>query len=187
MPRPSTSTAVPKAMETHYRVVTDLTDAFCRDHLDEEYAGLARLAVAGLCRKRPSPLLSGKPNTWACAVVYALGQVNFLSDKNTSPSMGMQDLCARFAVAPSTGGNKAKTVRDALAIRHGDHRWILPGRLDSSPMVWLIEVNGLAVDARRLPRAVQVLAFESGVIPYVPADRDRSGGDGGTQAAEATR
>jgi hypothetical protein len=54
-------------------------------------------------------------------------------------------------------------------------------------MVWLIVVTGLAVDARRLPRAVQVLAFERGVIPYVPADRDRSGGDGGTQAAKARR
>lgn len=187
MPRPSPSTAVPKAMETHYRVVTELTDGFCRQHLDEEYAGLARLAVAGLCRKRPSPLLSGKPNTWACGVVYALGQVNFLSDKDTSPYMGMQDLCAWFGVAPSTGGNKAKAVRDALDIRHGDHRWILPSRMNSSPMIWLIEVNGLVVDARKLPRAVQVLAFERGVIPYVPADRDRSGTNSRMQTAEAMR
>jgi hypothetical protein len=167
-------------MDTHYRVVTELTDSFCREHLNEEYAGVARLAVAGLCRKRPSPLRSGRPNTWACAVVYALGQVNFLSDKDTSPYMGMQDLCARFGVAPSTGGNKAKAVRDALDIWHGDHRWILPSRMDSSPIVWLIEVNGLAVDARQLPRAVQVLAFERGVIPYVPADSDRRGASNGS-------
>ena len=187
MPPPTTSIKIPKAMETHYRFVSDLTDAFCREHLDEEYAGLARLVVAALCRKRPSPLLSGKPNTWACGAVYALGQVNFLSDKSTRPYMGMEDLCARFGVAPSTGGNKAKAVRNALGIRHGDHRWILPSRMDSTPMVWLVEVGGLAVDIRRLPRALQVQAFERGLIPYVPADRDRPGGNGRAQTAEAER
>lgn len=187
MPRPSPSTKVPKAMDTHYRVVTELTDAFCREHLDEEYAGLARLAVAALCRKRPSPLFSGKPNTWACGIVYALGQVNFLSDKSSHPHIGMEDLCARFGVASSTGCNKAKAVRDALGIWHGNHRWVLPSQLDASPMVWLLEVNGLAVDIRRLPRLVQVEAFERGLIPYVPADRERTGGIGRTQTAEAER
>ena len=187
MPRPSTSTKVPKAMQTHYRVFSELTDAFCREHLDEEYAGLARLAVAALCRKRPSPLFSGKPNTWACGVVYALGQVNFLSDKSARPHMGMEELCARFGVAASTGCNKAKAVRDALDICHGDHRWILPSRMESSPMVWLLEVNGLAVDIRRLPRPVQVHAFERGLIPYVPADRDRSGSNGRSQTAEGKK
>jgi len=187
MPRPSTSTKVPKAMETHYRVFSELTDAFCREHLDEEYAGLARLAVAALCRKRPSPLLSGKPNTWACGVVYALGQVNFLSDKSTRPHMGMEELCARFGVAATTGCNKAKAVRDALDIYHGDHRWILPSRMDANPMVWSLEVDGLMVDIRRLPRPVQVHAFERGLIPYVPADRDCTAGNGRSQTAEGKR
>ena len=47
----------------------------------------ARRALAALCRKRPSPLVSGKPETWACAVLYALGQVNYLSDKASTPTM----------------------------------------------------------------------------------------------------
>jgi hypothetical protein len=75
------STKVPKGWEKCFSELTALTDQFCEDHLDGEYAELARYAIAALCRKRPSPLASGQPRTWACAVLYALGQVNFLSDK----------------------------------------------------------------------------------------------------------
>src|SRR4051812_45756618 len=77
----SHSMSVPKIMQERYAVVVALTDAFCRDHLDDEYRGLARAMIAALCRKRPSPLTSGQPRTWACGVIYALGQLNFLSDK----------------------------------------------------------------------------------------------------------
>jgi hypothetical protein len=35
-------------------------------------------------------------------------------------------------------------------------------------MVWMIEVNGYLVDARSLPLDLQQIAFDSGLIPYVP-------------------
>ncbi len=80
------SESVPKTMEPAYRAIIDLTDAVCRQHLNEEYATLARQLTAALGRKRPSPLLSGKPGSWACGIVYALGTVNFLLIKTASPS-----------------------------------------------------------------------------------------------------
>lgn len=163
----SKSAKVPSGWEEHYATLTGLTDLFCEEHLDREYADLARLAVAALCRKRPSPLSSGKPQTWACAVLYALGQVNFLSDKSQKPFMAMADLCGHFGVSPSTGGNKAKLVRDALGIRQFDHKWTLPSRLAGNPTVWLIRWNGLIVDARQLPPAIQEVAVRKGLIPYV--------------------
>ena len=43
--------------------------------------------TASLCRTRPSPLASGPPRTWACGILYALGQINFLSDKPTQTGM----------------------------------------------------------------------------------------------------
>lgn len=150
-----------------YAGLTAITDRFCRDHLNEEYAELARRAVAGLCRKRPSPLVSGKPQTWACAVLYAIGQINFLSDRSSTPHMAMADLCGHFGIAASTGGNKAKIVREALGIRPFDHRWTLPSRLQASSAAWLIDFNGLIVDARDLPVEVQEIAVEKGLIPYV--------------------
>jgi hypothetical protein len=175
------SESVPKAMAERHRALVALTDAFCRRYLNEDYAELARRAVAALCRKRPSPLSSGQANAWACGVIHALGQVNFLSDKGTSPYLSTQDLCAGFGVAPSTGGSKAKAVRDALGMKRWDHRWLLPGNIESMSAVWMLQVDGLIVDVRDMPRPVQVAAHDRGLIPYVPADGPE--GDGGTRQA----
>lgn len=164
------SLKVPKGLEETYTKLTAMTDRFCREHLNEEYAELARYAIAALCRKRPSPLLSGRPETWACAVLYALGQTNFLSDRSSEPFMTMADLCTRFGVGASTAGPKAKIVRDLLDMNRLEHHWMLPSRLADSPLAWMIVVNGLPVDARQLPREVQEIAFEKGLIPYIPED-----------------
>jgi hypothetical protein len=161
------SAKVPKGWEDVYALLTRLTDQFCEEYLDQEYADLARYAIAALCRKRPSPLTSGNPQTWACAVLYALGQINFLSDKSTKPYMAMADLCNHFGIAASTGGNKAKLVRTALGIRQFDHKWSLPSRLSTSSLTWMIEFDGLIVDARRLPVVIQEVAVRKGLIPYV--------------------
>ena len=166
------SVSVPKGWESFYGGMTDMTDQFCRRHLNDEYAELARIAIAALCRKRPSPLRSGRPETWGCAVLYALGQVNFLSDKSSAPYMTMQELCEHFGIAASTGGNKAKVVREALGIRSFDHRWTLPSLLEKSGMAWMVEWNGLVVDARQLPLDVQEEAARKGIIPFVPAYRN---------------
>jgi hypothetical protein len=44
--------------------------------------------------------------------------------------------------------------------------------VDRNPLVWIAEVNGLLVDVRDMPREVQVIAYEKGLIPYVPADQE---------------
>ena len=61
------SSVVPKSMQAIYDAVVALTDGFCRDHLNDEYRDLAQAMTAALCRKRPSPLSSGQPRTWAWA------------------------------------------------------------------------------------------------------------------------
>jgi hypothetical protein len=161
------STKVPKEWEAYYASLAGISDHFCQTHLNEEYAELARAAIAALCRKRPSPLANGNPQTWVCAVLYALGQVNFLHAKASTPSMAMADLCARFGIAASTGGNKAKLVRDTLGIRQFDHRWTLPSNLATSEMAWMIELDGFVVDARRLPVELQFAAVVKGLIAHV--------------------
>ncbi len=76
---------VPKKMQAVYDAIVALTDKVCREHLNEEYAQFSRRLAATLCRKRLSPLVSGKPESWACGIVYALGQVNFLFDRSQTP------------------------------------------------------------------------------------------------------
>src|ERR1700737_3033976 len=96
------STSGPAAMQANYDVLVALTDAFCRDHLNDEYRDLARAMTAALCRKRPSPLASGQPRTWAGGIVYVLGRINFLGDRSFSPYMTTEDLCAAFGVGEGT-------------------------------------------------------------------------------------
>ena len=165
------STSVPKAMQAKYDALVALTDTFCHDHLNEEYRDLARAMAAALCRKRPSPLASGQPRTWACGIVHMLGQLNFLSDKSTQPYMATADLCAAFGVGQSTAAAKAKVIRDALHANRMDPEWMLASFTDRNPLVWMAEVNGLLVDLRDMPREVQQIAYEKGLIPYIPSEQ----------------
>ena len=165
------SESVPSSVEPAYSAIINLTDAVCNQHLNSEYAELARRLAATLARKRPSPILRGKPEIWACAILYALGTVNFLFDKSQTPHMRADELCAVFGVSQSSGANKAKLIRDMLKMYQLDPNWCLPSRVDENPLIWILQVNGMMVDIRHMPREVQVIAFEKGLIPYIPADR----------------
>jgi hypothetical protein len=153
--------------------IIGLTDQFCREHLNNEYAVLCRQLAEKLARKRPSPLLSGSPNTWASGIVRAVGWVNFLGDKSQAPYMRQSDIDARFGISESSGAAKLKAIRTMLKIHPLDPEWTLPSRMDSNPLIWILEVNGFMVDVRHAPREVQEIAFNKGLIPYIPADRQQ--------------
>jgi Domain of unknown function (DUF6398) len=160
---------VPKGLRPLADEIVGITDSVCLSVLDEEYADLARRAVAKLARKRPSPLHSGRRATWAAGVVYALGQANFLSDPTVGPCASADQLSAAFGVAKSTMSSKARQVRDLLRISHFSPEFQRADVTAKNPFIWYIEVNGLAVDARRVPLDIQVEAFQRGLIPYIPA------------------
>ncbi|MCP4698301.1 MAG: hypothetical protein GY862_15820 [Gammaproteobacteria bacterium] len=52
------SEKVPKQMQKTFDAITTLTNAFCKKHLNEEYAQLSRQATAALCRKRLDSIYS---------------------------------------------------------------------------------------------------------------------------------
>jgi hypothetical protein len=160
--------SIPDAMLVRYQEIVTLTDTLCQEKLNAEYLTLCRELSAALARKRPSPLNGGQAKTWACGIVYTIGFVNFLFDKTQSPHMRADELCTWYDVAASTGGNKAKQIRDMLRISQFDSKWMLPSMVDKSPLVWMISVNGLIVDARSLPRSIQEEAYQRGLIPFVP-------------------
>src|SRR5262249_21321297 len=123
--------------------------------------------------KRPSPLLSGRPETWACGIVRTVGWVNFLDDRSNEPNLKLTAIDQAFGVAESTGQGKSKAIRDLLKIRTFDPQWTLPSRMERNPVAWMIEVNGFIVDARHLKREYQEEAFRKGLIPYIPEKRER--------------
>jgi hypothetical protein len=110
--------------------------------------------AAALCRKRPSPLALGQPRTWACGIIYVLGQLNFLSDKASQPYMTMAEVCAAFGVGQSTASAKARVITDALHTHRMDPTWMLQSFVDRNPLVWMAQVNGMLVDLRDMPREV---------------------------------
>jgi hypothetical protein len=169
--QPSREPLIPAAVRPVHDEIVALTDAFCQAHLDAEYGALCRKLVGVLARKRPSPLLSGKPESWASGIVRVIGWVNFLNDPSQPHHMKMTDIDEGFGVSEATGSAKAAAIRRVLKIRPLDPEWTLPSRMDDNPMAWMIQVNGLIVDARQLPREIQEVAFRKGLIPYIPADR----------------
>ncbi|MCE9561295.1 MAG: DUF6398 domain-containing protein [Planctomycetes bacterium] len=151
--------------------IVGLIEQFCRDHLNEEYAVLCRKLAEKLARKRPSPLMKGKPATWASGIIRTIGWVNFLHDKSQTPHMRLSDIDAGFGISESSGAAKLAAIRQMFRIHQLDPNWTLPSRMEDNPMVWMLQINGLMMDVRLAPREVQVIAFNKGLIPYIPADR----------------
>ena len=164
-------TTTSEAARRAHDETVEMTDAFCREFLDEEYGVLCRKLAGVLARKRPSPLPRGKPESWASGIVRVVGWVNFLGDPSQPHHMKMSDIDERFGVSEATGSAKSMAIRKLLKIRPFDPEWTLPSRMDDNPMVWMIEVNGIVADARHLPMVIQKEAFRKGLIPYIPGGR----------------
>jgi hypothetical protein len=155
-------------MREKYEAVTAITDEFCHEHLNEEYAGLARKMAAALSRKRPSPLESGRTRSWAAGIVYALGRVNFLSDDSQEPYMTMSELCEKIEVSQSNASSKSREIWYRMDLMQLHPEWCLPSMLKDNLLAWIVEVNGLPVDVRTMPVEVQEEAYRLGLIPYIP-------------------
>ncbi len=91
------SLEVPNEMQQRFDAIVALTDRFSDEKLNKEYKELAQALTAKLCRKRNSPLNSGSDKAWACAIIHALGMVNFLYDPNTQPYVTNTKLVGWFA------------------------------------------------------------------------------------------
>lgn len=164
---------VPKQMQAKFEEIVSLTDTFCQKHLNDEYAQICRKLVAALSRKRPSPLATGKANTWACGIVHALGMVNFLFDPSQVPHISASEIYKQFAVSQSTGSAKSKQVRDAMGMYQMDPKWCVPSNIDKNPLVWMVSINGLPTDIRNAPREIQAEAFRQRLIPYLPEEQQK--------------
>ena len=77
--------AEPKAMQAKYDEIATILIPYCDNYLNEGYKVLCLHTLEKLCRKRPSPVASGNPNTWAAGIIYVTGQNNFIFD-TTQPS-----------------------------------------------------------------------------------------------------
>ncbi len=166
-----TEPEIPDPVRPAYEAVVALTDRFCLRHRDREYADLCRRLAGALAGVEPSPLTSGKPASWAAGVVRVIAWVNFLGDPSQPGHLRLTDIDQGIGVSEATGNAKSMAIRRLLGIRRMDPEWTVPSRMGGNLLAWLIEVDGLPIDARSAPREVQEQAYRKGLIPYIPGEK----------------
>jgi hypothetical protein len=164
--------SVPKAMSERYTEIAEIIGSFCDEKLNDEYKEICLKALAKLCRKRPSPINTGKANTWACGIVYAIGSNNFIFDKSQPLSMTATEIAGWFGLAKSTAGSKAAEINKLLKLSYVNTEFMLEHIMDNNSMIWYLSIDGYVFDIRQMPREIQEEAFNLGLIPYIPADRE---------------
>lgn len=162
---------VPLALRPRAGEILAIADQACKACLDDEYAQLCRSLVARLARKRPSPLVRGDTRIWAAGVIYAIGQINFLFDRSQRPHLSADELATHLAVVKSSMANKAALIRRTLDLGIYEPDLTSRSMLEQHPLAWLVQVNGLLVDARTLPAEVQDEARSRGLIPHLDQRR----------------
>lgn len=160
---------IPKEMQKTYDEISKLLIDYSAEYLNKEYEELCLHALDKLCRKHPSPLKSGRSNSWAAGIVYAIGSNNFIFDKSQPVHMTSKELAAPFGVAVSTASSKAATIKKLLKISRFHSEWCLVSMIADNSLLWVVSINGLPVDARMLPLEMQEACYEKGLIPYIPA------------------
>ncbi|MHB8188388.1 MAG: hypothetical protein ACYDDU_20430 [Dermatophilaceae bacterium] len=85
----------------------------------------------------------------------------------------MQNRRSQHYSATTSGG--LRLIRDILKLSHFDTEFSRRALIENNPMAWMLEIDGIIVDARRLPFALQAQAFQMGLIPYVLAAESRDG------------
>ncbi|MGH9896713.1 MAG: DUF6398 domain-containing protein [bacterium] len=163
-----TEDRVSAKMRPLYEQIVAIGSAAAVKVLDAEFGDLVGPLTAALARKRPSPLARGRPATWAAGVISVIARTNFLFDKTRVPHCTPEELSAACGVSYSAAAAKARIIEDLLRIMPMDPRLTPTSRLRDNPLVWLIEVDGIVLDARILPREVQELAVAAGAIPFLP-------------------
>ena len=175
-PMISGSTEVSVEFRYLYLELVSLTDEFCNERLNVEYQELCREMAIAICQD-DSPAARGKRAGWASGIVYAVCWVNFLTDPCQEPYIRADEIAEWFGVSAATMHSKARVIREGLDLIPFDLDFTLPSRMDENPLVWMLEVNGFILDIRHAPREAQAAAFERGLIPYIPADRQSSDED----------
>ncbi|KJU87401.1 hypothetical protein MBAV_000409 [Candidatus Magnetobacterium bavaricum] len=125
MDKTNKSEKIPKELEALYDRITELIDDYCRKHLNNDYAKLARNAVVALCCSESAPVAKGHINTWACAILYTLCSVNRLFEDEQELHINASDLCNDFEISINTALSKSGVVAEILQINDNDPIWCL--------------------------------------------------------------
>ena len=139
-----------------------LAKEFCTNVLKEDnYSMLAEKLILKMGRKRNVPFETGKVEIWACAVIHALGTINFLFDKSNKPYTTVDELNKYFGTKKSTTGNKSKEIREMFKMNYFDSEFSTNGIKEINPFNNFVMVDGFIVSIDSLPEEYQKMVKEA--------------------------
>ena len=165
--------------EAREKQLIDMTSSFCDEKLDDEYKQLSIRLIEKMGRKHDVPFKRGKLEIWASAVIYALGQVNFLFDKSFEPYSTPDEICGYFNTKKSTVSNKARTIREMFGMRQFDNEFSVSYVESMTPRFAVDEKSGFIVPVSDMDIFFDEVSdlFESGKTDEALAKLDTIGED----------
>ena len=160
---------IPHAMQDRARTIIDIANSVCHAQLDEEYALITRSLVARLARKRPSPLIRGDTRIWAAGAIYAVGQINFLFDRRSSPHMTGDQLAGALGVVKTTMAAKAALINRTLDLRAFEPGLTRADLIAQHPLVVLGHAVEMLFAGRPLPPELRDELRRRELVPDAPA------------------
>jgi hypothetical protein len=140
-----------EAVKEKTEQLIEMTAGFCDECLDEEYKELCEKLIRKMSRKRTVPFMTGRMDIWAASVIYALGSINFLFDKNTQPYATADDICDYFGTKKSTTSQKSKVIRDMFKMSYFDDEFSTGRMREKNPFNSFVMIDGMIVPKSVLP------------------------------------
>ena len=103
-----------------------------------------------MARKQIPPFLSGKMEVWAASIIYAIGKVNFLSDKSFKPYASQKDIANYFKVSEDTIGQKAKKIREMFKMTYYNEEFLTRQMQDNFPKYGMTESGFIITISKNL-------------------------------------
>ena len=132
----------------------DVTGAFCKDHLTEEYHSYVDRLIDLLGRSKKYDVGKGRIEILASAVIFVVARLNFLFDKKTDNYISIDLITDYYGTKKITMEKKAKEIESVCKIMVG-HEGLC--REEISDALTFIEFeNGVVI--------TKAMAKEHGII-----------------------
>lgn len=113
---------IPKEMQGIYNCLAPAITVFCEAQLDARYLEKCLAALEKLCRKRPSPLLSGNLNTWAAGIMYFVCAQNDRFVCGCKNRLDAAEVAGFFGLSVNTASTKASQIRKMFRVKTYNER-----------------------------------------------------------------
>ena len=133
----------------------ELTSAFCKEHLNEEYSNVCEKLILKMGRKREVPFSTGKLESWAAGIVHAIASINFAFDKSAKQYISPTVLSKHFGFALNTISSKSKTIRDMFKLSPFSPEFSINSVKEANPFNQMVMVDGFIVPISSLPEDLQ--------------------------------